>query len=88
MYMVNNNIGSYAKTTKYSVFCYGCQNYDYEKGYSIGYMIVSEYCKKRNITRSQLRTLIKNQWVACTKGSKTRLSVKELCPDEIDDYLA
>ncbi|AIE73020.1 hypothetical protein D082_04910 [Synechocystis sp. PCC 6714] len=44
-----------------------------------------EYCRLKNISRDQAKTLINKKWLAVTKVHG-RLWVHEVCPDEINQF--
>lgn len=55
--------------------------------YTVGFISVSQYCKQRFITRNILRTFVNKGWVLLIKSKNTRYSCKEICTEEINDYL-
>lgn len=78
---------NYPKTTKHSIFSYGVKNLEYDKQGTLTYISLSEYCRKRFISRYIAKKLAKKGWLLVTKGRNTRISVHELCPEQINNYL-
>ncbi|WP_107670945.1 hypothetical protein [Cyanothece sp. BG0011] len=82
--------GPFPQATKYSIFAYGVQERDYRRNYTNGYISATEYCRKNNISRYNLRYMAKKQWIMVTKTRKSRIMVKnrEECQELIDEYIA
>lgn len=47
---------------------------------------LTDYCKRKNISRVQVKTLARKRWLAVS-SFRNRLYVAEICPDEIEDFL-
>lgn len=46
-------------------------------------ILLTQYCKDKNITRGQAKRLIDKKWLAVTRFAG-RLFVHEVCPEEIN----
>ena len=54
--------------------------------YTTVWELLTDYCKRKFISRKQVKTLARKKWLAVS-SFRNRLYVCELCPEEIDDYL-
>ena len=80
-----NNIGRWVKTTRGSLFALHPHEFSpgenyYEK------ILLTQYCKNKNISRDQAKKLIQKKWLGMTQF-KRRIWVHEICPDEITNFL-
>jgi hypothetical protein len=88
--MLNLTPKPYPTKKPYSILAYGAKSYENitpTVNYTIGYIPIKKYCEIRFITRKILKTFIRNGWVVLNKGLNTRIGVKEICTNEINDYL-
>lgn len=85
--MLDPNNKPYGQIKRYSIFSGRVRTSDPRKTATIGYISISQYCKEKFISRSVLNTFAKKGWVAVIKTHRSRISVVELCPEEIEDYL-
>lgn len=77
--------GRWVKTTRASLFAF--HPHEFKPGENWYVKIpLARYCKEKNISRDQAKTLIRKKWLAITQF-KRRIWVHEICPDQIKDFL-
>lgn len=74
----------YVKAPRYSPYAYGAKA-NSVVGSAI-YESIKNYMSRKFIGRNTVKTFVKKGWLAILRV-KGRLWVKEVCPDEINDYL-
>ena len=80
-----NQDGRWVKTTRESLFA--LHPYEFSPGENwYEKTLLTDYCKKKNISRKQAKTLIRKKWLAITQF-KARIWVHEICPEQITDFL-
>lgn len=74
----------YVRVGRYSPYAYGAKGNNAVS--SAYYQSVTSYMTNNFIGRSTLNTFVKKGWLAIVRV-KGRLWVKEVCSEEINDYL-
>lgn len=85
------NIGSYYQpfhTTHESIFATRPYARDMTRAnYTTVWELLTDYCKRRFVSRKQVKTFARKKWVAIS-SFRNRLYVCEMCSDEIDNWLS
>ncbi len=80
-----NEPNTWVGTSRESIFAYRPHEFTPKKNW-YEKIPLTRYCKKKNISKKQAKTLIRKKWIGITQF-RAQIWVHEICPEQIKEFL-